>query len=350
MDFYSFDNNCRMNIRENISLKGLNTFGIEAKARYFVEVNSENELLQLLQHPIFKQQKHLILGGGSNILFTRDFDGLVMRCCLTGIERQNETREHILLNAGSGENWHQLVLHCLQNDWGGVENLSLIPGTTGAAPMQNIGAYGVEIQNVIENVTGVELATGQRLTFTNEECRFSYRESIFKQELKEKFFISSVTLRLTIGKHKINTTYGAIQDVLRQQNIMHPSIQDVSRTVIAIRESKLPDPRLIGNAGSFFKNPTVSQLKADELQKAFPEIPLYPADNQNVKVAAGWLIEQCGWKGKRNGNVGVHPRQALVLVNYGEGKGEEIYQLALRIKQSVDERFGISLITEVNIV
>jgi UDP-N-acetylmuramate dehydrogenase len=339
-----------MNILENISLKPLNTFGIDSKARFFVEVKSEDELLQLLQQPSFRQHKHLILGGGSNLLFTSDFDGLVIRCCLMGIEKLDETGDHVLIKASSGENWHRFVVHCLSNDWGGVENLSLIPGTTGAAPMQNIGAYGVEIQNVIESVNGVELKSGQRQTFSNSECHFSYRESIFKQQLKEKFFISSITLRLTKGRHQLNTSYGAIQDVLREQNIDHPTIQDVSRAVISIRESKLPDPRLIGNAGSFFKNPTVSKSKADELQKAHSAIPLYPIDNQNVKIAAGWLIEQCGWKGKREGDVGVHPRQALVLVNYGEGKGADIYQLAMRISESVNEKFGVLLTTEVNII
>ena len=337
-------------IKENISLQHLNTFGIDAKAKFFIEVSTDQVLQELLHHAVFRNNKYLILGGGSNILFTKNFDGLVIKSAMMGITVTAENDDFIFVRAGSGENWHQLVMHCLQHNWGGVENLSLIPGTAGAAPMQNIGAYGVEIQNVIENVNGIELSTGALRTFTNSDCHFNYRESIFKQELKEKYFISSITLRLTKKKHQINTSYGAIQDILKQQNITDPTIQDVSVAVMSIRQSKLPDPRVIGNAGSFFKNPTVHEKEVELIKKEYPSIPIYPIGNQNVKVAAGWLIEQCGWKGKKLGNIGVHPQQALVLVNYGNGKGEEIFQLAMKIQASVKDKFGITLATEVNII
>lgn len=337
-------------IQENISLQYFNTFGIDAKAKYFIEVSTDETLQELLHHTIFRNNKYLILGGGSNILFTKDFDGLVIKSAMMDIAVTTENDDFIFVRAGSGENWHTLVMYCLQNEWGGVENLSLIPGTVGAAPIQNIGAYGVEIQNVIENVSGVELSTGTLRIFTNSDCRFNYRESIFKQELKEKYFISSITLRLTKKKHQINTSYGAIQDILKQQNITDPTIQDVSVAVMSIRQSKLPDPRVIGNAGSFFKNPTVHEKEVKLIKKEYPSIPIYPIGNQNVKVAAGWLIEQCGWKGKRLGNIGVHPQQALVLVNYGNGKGEEIFQLAMKIQASVKDKFGITLAAEVNII
>ena len=339
-----------MKLEENISLKGLNTFGIQASAAYFVEVSSEIELNELMAHPVYRNNKHLILGGGSNILFTRNFDGLVIKVAFKGISSLDLNDNHVLVRAGSGENWHQLIKYCLQNNWGGIENLSLIPGTAGAAPMQNIGAYGVEIKDVIENVTGIDMRSGVSRLFENSDCHFNYRESVFKQELKEKYFISSITLRLTKRKHQLKLQYGAIQDVLKQHEIDHPTMQDVSNAVIAIRQSKLPDPGVIGNAGSFFKNPTVTEKEFSLLKQAHPSIPSYQADNHNVKIPAGWLIEQCGWKGKRFGNIGVHPHQALVLVNYGDGNGEEIFQLAMKIQTSVHEKFGVSLTTEVNVV
>ncbi|CAN5625194.1 UDP-N-acetylmuramate dehydrogenase [soil metagenome] len=337
-------------IEENVSLQLLNTFGIDAKARYFTEVSSTLEVQEIIQNAVYRSNKHLILGGGSNILFTKDFDGLVVKSSLTGIKVIKENNDEVYVRAFCGENWHTLVLHCLKNNWGGIENLSLIPGTTGAAPIQNIGAYGVEIKDVIDSVDGIDLSTGQLTTFTNAECHFNYRESVFKQELREKYFVSSITLRLTKNKHHINIQYGAIQEVLKQRLIDHPSINDVSDAVIAIRQSKLPDPRVIGNAGSFFKNPTVNKKVFESIMESNPSIPSYPFDNQNVKVPAGWLIEQCGWKGKRFGNVGVHPQQALVLINYGNGTGEEISQLAIKIQTSVKEKFDITLSTEVNII
>jgi UDP-N-acetylmuramate dehydrogenase len=260
-------------VKENISLQPLNTFGIQATARYFCEVATLDQLNEVLGHPIYKSHAHLILGGGSNILFTKDFDGIIIKSALLGYAVTGQTAEHIMLEAGSGENWHDLVMHCLANDWGGIENLSLIPGTVGAAPIQNIGAYGVEIKNVIEKVTAIDLTTGDRRTFTNSECRFGYRESVFKHDLKENIFISSITLRLTRKMHVLNTHYGAIQEVLKQRNIDHPSIQDISDAVVSIRRSKLPDPKVTGNAGSFFKNPTLSEEAFKKIKMAYPLIP-----------------------------------------------------------------------------
>ena len=337
-------------IEENISLKHFNTFGIDARAKYFAEVSSIEDLQKLIKEPVYKNNKHLILGGGSNILFTKDFDGLVIRSSLKGIRVLNNDGDTALVEAASGENWHSLVMYCIQNNYGGIENLSLIPGTTGAAPIQNIGAYGVEIKDVITKVEGIDLITATKLSFSNADCQFNYRESVFKHNLKEKIFISSITLKLTKAEHQLHTQYGAIQDILKQQNIEHPTIKNISDAVIAIRQSKLPDPLVIGNAGSFFKNPTIALTEYELIKKDHPSIPSYPVDNQNVKVPAGWLIEQCGWKGKRIGNIGVHPHQALVLVNYGDGNGNEIYKLAMNIQSSVKEKFGITLSTEVNII
>jgi len=337
-------------IEENISLKYLNTFGIRAKARYFTEVSSEEELQELIQQPAYRNNKHLILGGGSNILFTRDFDGLIIKSSLRGIKVISQTNDTVLIEVASGEIWHDLVLYCITNNYGGIENLSLIPGTSGASPIQNIGAYGVEIKDVITNVHAIDLITTMKRSFTNADCHFGYRESIFKHDLKDKYFISSITLRLTKNNHSLTTQYGAIQDVLKQYNIEHPTIKNISDVVIAIRQSKLPDPRVIGNAGSFFKNPTIPITLYKSIKKDHPSIPSYPFDNQNVKVPAGWLIEQCGWKGKRIGDIGVHPQQALVLVNYGDGNGNEIFELAMNIQSSVVEKFNVKLSTEVNII
>ena len=337
-------------IQENISLQRLNTFGIEAKAKYFIEVVSTTQLEELIRHPVYRDHSHLILGSGSNVLFTKDYEGIIIKCALSGISIRNENDDFVLLKGGAGENWHSLVMHCIQHNWGGVENLSLIPGTVGAAPMQNIGAYGVEIKDVIECVNGIDLGTGIERSFTSSDCKFNYRESIFKQELKEKYFISSITLRLSKKNHQIKTAYGAIKEVLNKHSVLQPTIKDVSDAVIAIRQSKLPDPQLIGNAGSFFKNPAVSESVLEEMKKDYPSMPFYPTDNQYFKISAAWLIDQCGWKGKKFGSIGVHPLQALVLVNYGDGKGEEIFQLATRIQHSVKEKFGVTLTTEVNII
>jgi len=337
-------------IKENISLRGLNTFGLDVQARYFVEVQRLEDVTRLRSSPAFTQQPRLVLGGGSNILFTRDFPGLVIRNVIPGKRVVEENGDNVLVEVGAGENWHAFVTHCINQNWGGVENLSLIPGCAGAAPIQNIGAYGVEVKHVVEWVDGIDLEQGEVRRITRDECRFGYRDSVFKHALREKFLISSVTLRLTKKNHRLDTHYGAIREVLERKKITSPTIRDVSNAVIAIRQSKLPDPAVIGNAGSFFKNPTIPESQASSLQKSFPKMPSYPAENQNFKIPAGWLIEQCGWKGKTFGRVGVHADQALVLVNAGGGTGAEILSLAEKILASVKEKFGIVLMTEVNIV
>ncbi|MFM8741919.1 MAG: UDP-N-acetylmuramate dehydrogenase [Cytophagales bacterium] len=337
-------------IEKNKNLKLFNTFGIAANAQYFCCISSVNELKELQQHPVFKTQRRLVLGGGSNVLLCKDFDGLVVLCKLKGIHTVREADETITLEVASGEVWHDFVLHCVKNNWGGIENLSLIPGTTGAAPIQNIGAYGVEVKDVIEYVNAIDMTTGENVSLNNQQCKFGYRESRFKHEWREKYFISSVTLTLTKKNHRINMQYGAIADTLKKMNVSLSTIQTVCDAVIAIRRSKLPDPAVIGNAGSFFKNPSITLDHYQSLQKNNPTIPNYPSVNQEVKVPAGWLIEQCGWKGKKLGNVGVHAQQALVLVNYGNAKGEEIFLVAMKIIESVKEKFNIVLTPEVNII
>ncbi len=339
-----------IHVQKNIQLKSFNTFGIKAHARYFCVIHSEQDLEELIKLPVFKNEKRLFLGGGSNILFTKDFDGLIIKNELTGkaIVEQNEDR--LLLNVKSGENWHELVMFCLRNDWGGIENLSLIPGTVGAAPIQNIGAYGVEMKDVIEHVEVIDVTSGKKTIVNNKECCFGYRESIFKTQLKEKYFISSVTLSLTKKNHQLNINYGAIKDTLLQQQVATITIQSISDAVVMIRKSKLPDPSLIGNAGSFFKNPTLTRDEFTRIQKIDTSMPYYTTENQSVKIPAGWLIEQCGWKGKRINNIGVHQHQALVLVNYGDGNGEDVFELSTQIASSVKDKFDIILSTEVNIV
>lgn len=340
-----------VSIREHISLLPYNTFRIEAFARYFAEVESVSDAIELFQSDIFQNNPVLILGGGSNILLTGDFEGLVMKNRLRGIHVVNEDSDRITLTVAGGENWHEFVLYCVDRDFGGIENLSLIPGTVGAAPMQNIGAYGVEIREVVEHVEAVEIATGRRRTFSNHECHFGYRESIFKQELKGKYFISSITLSLTRRNHRFNISYGAIADYLKSAGSSQDlSVRRISDAVIAIRRSKLPDPADIGNAGSFFKNPSVTADKYQMLKKEFPTMPTFPSENHQFKIPAAWLIEQCGWKGKTFGAIGVHKHQALVLVNYGGGEGRYIWDLAMRIQQSVREKFDISLQPEVNVI
>jgi UDP-N-acetylmuramate dehydrogenase len=335
-----------MTVQGRTNLRPYNTFGIAAYATHFAEATSEDEIREL----IAKKNRLLILGGGSNILFTKDFEGLIIRNALKGIAVVDENEHHATIKVASGENWHSLVMHAISKGWGGIENLSLIPGTVGAAPMQNIGAYGVEVKEVIVNVEAIDRSTGALVTFNNDECRFGYRESVFKHDLKEKFFISSVTLSLTKKNHGINVSYGAISDTLKKMNVTHPTIGDVSNAVIAIRRSKLPDPDVIGNAGSFFKNPVIHVDQYNKIKKTYPEIPGYISDNQQVKVPAGWLIEQSKLKGLRVGNVGVHEHQALVLVNYGDGSGEEILNLSKKIQHTIKENFGIELIAEVNII
>lgn len=336
-------------IHKNISLKKYNTFGIEAKAKYFVEVNNLDELIEILKNKKFQDTKRLILGGGSNILLTKDFDGLVIKINLGGIEKIKEDQNHIYLKSGAGVIWHDLVMFCVNQGYAGIENLSLIPGTVGAAPMQNIGAYGVELKDTFESLEALNISTLQVETFDLMTCQFGYRESIFKHEAKDKYIILNVTLRLN-KKPNFQTSYGAIKDTLTEMGISELSIKAISDAVIHIRRSKLPDPAEIGNAGSFFKNPEIPKTQFEELKEKYPTIPSYPVNENLVKVPAGWLIEQAGWKGQRFGQIGVHAKQALVLVNYGNGKGLEIKELSQKIQASIKEKFGIILHAEVNFI
>jgi UDP-N-acetylmuramate dehydrogenase len=337
-------------VKENVDLFPCNTFGIHATARYFVTITSLEEALEVFQSDLFHEQPVLILGGGSNVLLTKDFDGLVIRNAVEGISVVWEDDTTLQLKVGSGESWHGLVMHCVRQNLGGIENLSLIPGTVGAAPMQNIGAYGVEIREVISSVEAVDMKTGAIRTFSREGCAFGYRESIFKQHLKGRYFISSVTLTLTKKDHRFNVSYGAILEVLKEKNVKDLSIRAISEAVIDIRSKKLPDPSKIGNAGSFFKNPSVDAAFFESLKNDFHAMPSFPGENNLVKIPAAWLIEQCGWKGKTLGNIGVHKHQALVLVNYGNGEGRKIWELAIDIQSSVKEKFNILLQPEVNVI
>ena len=339
----------KMKIEKNISLKSYNTFGINVKAKFFLEIYDETQLREILAENEFKPLPKLILGGGSNVLFTKDFDGLVLRISIPGIEIVDEDDKTVLIKAGAGEIWHKLVLFCVRKNFGGIENLSLIPGTVGAAPMQNIGAYGQEIKDVFENLNGVYINNGKSAIFRKDECKFAYRNSIFKNELKNKFIITYVTLRLS--KYPvINASYGNVKSELDKLGSNHIGIKEVSDAVIKIRQSKLPDPAEIGNAGSFFRNPEVSQEKFDNLKQKFSDIVGFKLENGRVKIPAGWLIESCGWKGKKFGNTGSYVKQSLVLVNYGGATGAEVVNLAKKIKESVLDKFGIELIEEVNII
>lgn len=338
-----------MNIQTGISLKEYNTFGIEAKGKYFVDITSEAQLRELIKSDIYKSNPKLILGGGSNLLFTQDFDGLVVKISIKGLSKIKEDSDAVYIKCGAGENWHQFVLYTIDNGYAGIENLSLIPGTVGAAPMQNIGAYGVEIKEVLESVEALDVSTGEKRVFNNAECKFGYRQSIFKTSLKNKYIITGVTFKLR-KQPNFNVSYGAIKDTLAQMNVQDLTLKAVSDAVISIRKSKLPDPAIIGNAGSFFKNPEVEESVYQSLKERYPAIPGYPAAKGFIKVPAGWLIEQAGWKGKKVGETGVHKDQALVLVNYGQAKGNDVWSLALEVKQSVKEKFGVDIIPEVNIV
>lgn len=336
----------QLNILENFSLKQYNSFGIDVKAKNFASFSSVDELKELLG---YSPNNNLILGGGSNILFTKDVDGLVLKNELKGISLIKEDADHLYVKVEAGENWHQFVLYCINHNYAGVENLSLIPGNTGASPMQNIGAYGVEIKDVFESLEALHKEDLSIHTFSNNDCAFGYRESVFKSKYKNQFVILNVTFRL--NKVPVyNTSYGAIEQELEKMNIQDLTIQAISQAVIKIRSSKLPDPKQIGNAGSFFKNPTIELKAYQVLQQQFANMPHYIVDETHVKIPAAWLIEQCGWKGYREGDAGVHVNQPLVLVNYGNAKGQEIYDLSGKILQSVKEKFGIALEREVNIV
>ncbi len=337
-----------MEVSNNINLSSYNTFGISANAKQFITINSINEIALSIDAKIFSQ-KHLIIGGGSNILLGGDYDGIVIKNNLKGKQVINEDDEFVWVKAAGGEIWHELVMFCVNLNLGGIENLSLIPGTVGAAPIQNIGAYGVELTDVFETLEAIDILTGELKIFSKAECAFGYRTSVFKTNLKGKYFITAVTFKL--NKHPvIKMQYGAIKDVLAAQQIDAPTIKDISNAVIAIRSSKLPDPKILGNAGSFFKNPEISNTHYNDLKLVYPEMPGFHTQNNLTKVPAGWLIEQCGWKGKRVGNTGAHKDQALVLVNYGNATGQEIIALAETIQQSVMDKFGIAIVPEVNLV
>ncbi|WP_299011471.1 UDP-N-acetylmuramate dehydrogenase [uncultured Tenacibaculum sp.] len=335
-----------MNIKENISLKEYNTFGIDVNAKRFVSITSVYQLQQLL-----KEEKNLFLiSGGSNMLLTKDIENLVVHIDIKGISIDRENPNNIHLTVNAGENWHEFVLWCVSQNYGGLENLSLIPGNVGTCPIQNIGAYGVEVKDTITKVEAIEIQTGKLVSFSAEECQFGYRNSIFKNEAKGKYILTSVSFKLTKNNHKLNTSYGAIESELSSKDITNPTIKDVSDAVIAIRQSKLPDPKKIGNSGSFFKNPVISKEHFETLQKKHPNIPSYIISDTEIKVPAGWLIEQSGFKGKRFGDYGVHEKQALVLVNYGDASGKEIYELAQKIQHTIKDTFDINLEIEVNII
>ena len=335
-----------MIFQQNYSLKKLNSFGINAYAKNFASFTNEKDLSEFVEQ---NNDRKLILGGGSNILFTKNFDGLVLKNEIAGIKIVKEDDNHVYVKAGAGVGWHQFVLYCVDNNFAGAENLSLIPGSVGASPMQNIGAYGVELKDIFYELEAYHLHEKKLVVFSKADCEFGYRESVFKNKYKNQFVITSVTFKLN-KVPVFNTTYGTIEAQLEKMGIQTLSIKAISDAVISIRQSKLPDPKIIGNAGSFFKNPTINNEQFEILKTAYPLIVGYAGANDETKVAAGWLIEQCGWKGYREGDAGCHEKQALVLVNYGEAVGEEILELSERIIDSVKLKFGIMLQREVNIV
>ena len=336
-------------IRHHVNLQAFNTFGIPAQALHYAELNEEAAFADIMQTDEYRLFPRLIIGGGSNILFTRDFEGLVIRNCLKGISLISENEETVLVEAASGENWHQFVQWCIAQGFGGLENLSLIPGCVGASPMQNIGAYGVEIKDVFKSLTALDLENGKRRVFSKEECAFGYRESVFKTIYKNKYLITSVTFELK--RHPvINISYGAIAEQLKAMGVLSPGISDVSKAVMAIRQSKLPDPLVTGNEGSFFKNPEVSAEKYAEILSQFPELVSYPLASGHYKLAAGWLIEQAGLKGYEKNGAAVHTRQALVLINTGTATGEAVLALSTEIIEKVKNKYGVTLEREVNII
>lgn len=338
---------CRMKTEENYPLRSLNTFGMDVKAKLFATFTSEETLDALARTKEWQSNQPFILGGGSNILFTKDVDTLVALNHVKGIENRGGDDDYVYLRVGAGEVWHDFVLYCIEHGYGGVENLSLIPGSVGAGPMQNIGAYGVELKDVFQELEAYHIEGRYFVKFRADECNFGYRESVFKNKFKNQFVITRVTFRLA-RKPKFNTSYGAIEKELERMGVTDLSVKAISDAVISIRRSKLPDPKVIGNAGSFFKNPVISAAQFEILKLKYPEIVSYPSGDQ-VKLAAGWLIEKCGWKGYRDGDAGVHKDQALVIVNYGNARGEQLYELSGKILDSVKEKFGVELEREVNI-
>jgi UDP-N-acetylmuramate dehydrogenase len=337
-----------MEFHENFSLKNFNTFGIEAKARQFVAVHSITDLKTVLeQHP---DEKKFILGGGSNMLLTKDIDALVIHVDLKGKKIINEDDNFVWVESQAGENWHEFVLWTIDQNFGGLENMSLIPGNVGTTPVQNIGAYGTEIKDTFVSCDAIKITNQEMKTFTKEECHFGYRESVFKNEVKDQYIITSVVFKLTKQNHKINISYGDIALQLSNRNIQIPTLKDVSDAVIAIRQSKLPDPKELGNSGSFFKNPILLKSDFEKIHQQFPEMKYYEVSATEVKVPAGWLIEQAGFKGKRFGDAGVHKNQALVLVNYGNATGQEILEVAKTIQTTIFKTFGIQIEAEVNVI
>lgn len=339
----------RPDVQKNADLTPFNTLGIEAHARYFTSVTSVDELQNLLSDSRFDRLPRLVLGGGSNILFVDDFPGLVMHIEIKGREVVREEGDELRVRIGAGENWHRFVRYCVEQGWGGIENLSLIPGSVGAAPIQNIGAYGVELEEVFHSLEAVEIGSGTRREFTHNECRFGYRDSIFKNELKGRFIVTHVLLNLSRNP-KLNTSYGAIQSKLQEKDISDPDISDISEVVMEIRRNKLPDPEDLGNAGSFFKNPIVSGETYEKIRKQYEQVPAYPMDLGGVKIPAGWLIEKTGWKGRKEGQAGTYRQQALVIVNHGGATGQQILELSRKIRSAVADQFGIELVPEVNII
>jgi UDP-N-acetylmuramate dehydrogenase len=337
-----------MEIQHDFSLKNYNTFGIEAKAKQFIAVHSIEELNTVLAKN--KNEKKFILGGGSNMLLTQDIDALVIHIDLKGKKIIQENEDSVWIECQAGENWHEFVLWTIDQNFGGLENMSLIPGNVGTTPVQNIGAYGAEMKDSFISCEAIQIANQENKTFLKEECQFGYRESIFKNQVKDQFIITSVVFKLTKRNHKTNTSYGDILAELTQNNITTPTIKDVSNAVIAIRKSKLPDPKELGNSGSFFKNPIVSKKEFEKIHLNFPQMKFYDISETEVKVPAGWLIEQAGFKGKRFGDAGIHKNQALVLVNYGNATGQEILAISKKIQQTIFETYGIQIEAEVNVI
>lgn len=337
-----------MEIKKDFSLKAYNTFGIAAKAKFFAQVQTVDELRQILKREEFHTK--FILGGGSNMLLTKNIDALVIHIAMKGVSIVSEDNDHVILNVMAGENWHETVIWTLAQGYGGLENMSLIPGNTGTAPVQNIGAYGTELKDCFVSCEAMERNTQELQTFSKADCRFGYRESFFKNEGNARYIITSVKFRLTKRNHNLNTSYGAIEEELTKNNITNPTIKDVSNAVINIRNSKLPDPKKLGNSGSFFKNPVVDQPTFERFSQENPKAPFYKISDTSYKIPAGWLIEQCGFKGKRFGNAGVHKNQALVLVNYGNATGTEILALADMIIAAVEKKFQIKITPEVNLI
>jgi len=339
-----------MKIQENYPLKDITTFHAKVFATEYTEFASSEELKEILSSLVIVGKPFMILGGGSNVLFTGDYGGVIIRNVVKGIEVVKEEDDAIYVRANGGEKWHDFVLYCVSHNYGGIENLSLIPGTVGAGPIQNIGAYGVELKDTLYEVLAMNINTYELKKFSNADCKFGYRDSIFKGEQKGMYVILAVTFKLAKNPEKVNVSYGTISKELEDMGIRKPTIADVSKAVIKIRSSKLPDPAKLGNAGSFFKNPIIDNSDFEKLQQQFPDIAFFPMPDGYTKLAAGWMIEQCGWKGKRIGDAGVHKDQALVLVNYGDATGKEIYDLSTKVIESVKQKFGIELEREVNMV